>query len=187
MKCICQIVCHNLFNFKLIPQNLQMFRDINLHPGFILLKQDAGGIYQITYQLRPVKGFYGRHVSSEFQSCQSQKLFYHLIHLIGFIHNDFTVIISALLILAHSLGQSLGISLNQGNGRFQLMGYVGNKLLSHFINLRFFLDIMLKLLIGLLKGSYGFLQLIRKGIHTAPQNSDFILTAVITAYIKIQF
>ena len=66
-----------------------------------------------------------RVIITEFELVQRQKLFHHSIHFNCFIHDHITVKFSALNIIADSFLQSLCITLNECNRRFQFMGYVG--------------------------------------------------------------
>ena len=154
---VVQIIGHNFLDLEFIPHNHQGFRHIYAHLCRILLNEDAGGIDQVMHQLRDIKGCNARRVVSKFQGRQGQKLAYHLVHLVGLIHDDLTVITAAFFILAHAVAYPLRIALDQGNRCFQFMGDIGNELFSHLIDLDLLVNVVLQLFVGILQGTNSIL------------------------------
>ena len=110
-----QIIGHNFLDLEFIPHNHQGFRHIYAHLCRILLNEDAGGIDQVMHQLRDIKGCNARRVVSKFQGRQGQKLAYHLVHLVGLINNNITIVVAAFFLLAHSFLKTFRVSLDQGD------------------------------------------------------------------------
>ena len=55
------------------------------------------------------------------------------------------------------------------------VGDVGDKFLSHLVDLDLLVDVLLELLVGLLELCDGLLELVGEGIHIGTQDADFIL------------
>ena len=131
--------------------------------------------------------FHSHCIVAKLQLIQIHDLFHHLIHLAGFIHNDFTVKLSALLIVIDVVHQALCISLDQSDRRLQLMGYIGQELFTHSIDLFLLLKILLQLRIGLFQFCQRLFQRLRQHIHAISENTDFILCLHFVFGREIQF
>ena len=109
---IVQIIRDDLFYLKFIcpHPHRSLLPKYNGRP-FLLQKYACGREYALN-QGHDIKLFHHRHVIAEFKGCQGKELFYHLVHLIGLIHDDITVVIPAFRILRHAFGQSFRVSLD---------------------------------------------------------------------------
>ena len=79
---------------------------------------------------------------------ERQQLFHHIVHFGRLVHNDITVKFPALRIVIDTLLQALRIALDQSDGRLQLIGYIGEKFLTHLSNLFLLLNVLLQLIVG---------------------------------------
>ena len=157
VQSVAQIVGDHLFDLELIRPHVDGMGIVKLHAGFLLLDQNAGRRYDALYQFHNIEPLHLHRVVAKLQRRQRQQLAHHLVHLVGLVHDDLAVVVTALLLLRHAFRQSFRIALNQRNRRLQLVGHVGDEILSHLVNLNFLLDVVLQLIVGRLQFPDGLL------------------------------
>ena len=183
---ICKVIHKYFFYFKFITPDKDLFFLNEGNLCLTLLDQNRCRLEIIPYQFYNIKSLHRYHIVSKFKLIKSQKLLHHHIHLFRFIHDNITIKITAFRIFINILLQPLSISKDQRNRCLKFMGNIGQKLLSHFINLLFFCDILLQFIICGLQLRYRFFQPVRHLIHVIAQQSNLIFVFSGIFCIKIQ-
>ena len=96
---IAYIVCHNLFDLKLIGPYINRLLRLKDHFCILLPDHDIHGLKHAADQGYDIKPLHYNCIFAGFQLIQCEKIFYQFIHLGGFIHNDIAIELSALRII----------------------------------------------------------------------------------------
>ena len=115
VDCIAQVVCDYLLDLKFIRPYINRRLSIKIHLNLILFEQDLRRVHNAANQFRQIETIHHRLIVSAFQRRQCQKLLNHLVHLVGLINNNITIIVAAFLLLAHSFLKTFRVSLDQGD------------------------------------------------------------------------
>ncbi len=142
-------VGHHLFDLKFIGTHIHRLllllkQDLRL----FLLDQDLRILQHTLGQVHDIETFHEQPVMAGFQLVERQELFHHDVHLGGFIHDDLTVEIPALHVVHDVIFEPFRVTLDQGDGRLQFMGYIIQEFLAHLIDLHLLGDVLLQLCIG---------------------------------------
>ena len=96
------------------------------------------------------------------------------VHSLCLIHDDSAVIGSGFGIIRKALIESLRVALDKGDGGFQLVGNIGNKLLLAFGIFCLVLYVRLQLVVCGFKLRDGFLKAFRQSVHGISQDSYLV-------------
>ena len=144
---IAYIVCHDLFDLKLIGPYINRLLRLKDHIGLFLSDHDIHGLEYTTDQGYDIKPLHHNCIFAGFQLVQGKKIFYQFIHLGSFIHNDIAVELSALRVIGNVFFQTFCVALDQSDGSFQLMRYVIQKFFSHLVDLDLVLNVPLQFIV----------------------------------------
>ena len=183
---ITDIISYDLLCFKLITPNRNRLSHDTINVYALLLNEDLARLQYPFDKLYNVKTFKGYLFIPKFQLIQSQKIPYHLIHFIGFIHDHIAIKSSALRIIADSFFQSFRIALNQSDRRFQFMRNIAKKFRTHLLQLFLLFNILLQLIIGAFQLRNRLFQLLRYFVKICPEDRYLVGTFARVFCIKIK-
>ena len=155
-----QIISDHLFCLKFIRPHIQFLIRHKINRCARLLSQDLTACDHAAHQAYDVKPLELHLIRTEFQLIEGQEILHHMVHLVCFIHDHIAVELAALRILIDPFLQSFRIPLDQGNRRFQLVGYISEEFIAHLFDLFFLLDIHLQFVIRALQFRDRLLQLL---------------------------
>ena len=136
--------------------------------------------------LRQVKPLHVGHFVAELDLVQRQQLLHHAVHLLRLVHDHIAVKASALRVIVDRLRQPFRVSLNQGDRRLQFMGHIGEKLFAHLVNLFFFLNVLLQLVVRCFQFGDRLLQRLGQLVDILSQQPDFILLSARILCLELQ-
>ena len=142
-----QIIGYHLVDQELIAKGPGLFRPLIGKADFLRAGQAFGAPDEGFHQGDHFQVIQGQVVVAGLQAVDRHQLTDQLVHAIRLVHDDIQVIAPVLLTGDHIVLQRLGVALDQGDGRLQLMGHAGQKLPPLIIQAGNVKDILLQLLV----------------------------------------
>ena len=111
---------------------------------------------------------------AELELGQTEQLHDQTVHVTGFVRDGVAVELAVLGVVRHAGGQALGVTLNEGDRRFQLVGHVDDELAAHIVDALFFADLLRQLVVGLLELTDGLFEVGAQPVERLAKLLDFV-------------
>ena len=99
----------------------------------------------------------------------------------GLVRDGVAVELAVLGIVRDTRRQTLGVALNEGDRRFQLVGHVDDEFAAHIVDALFFADLLRQLVVGLLELTDGLFEVGAQAVERLAELLDFVRLALALA------